>query len=70
MVNFAGIASDWAYAATAFSDPVEFMKEPCKYPHPSVTVELCFPKQPMDPDQLLQEKEEVRQIVWQVVSKY
>lgn len=70
MVDASGIASDWCMGTFVEKSQMDLNKRPCRNPHPSVTVELCFPKQPMDPNRLQQEKEEVFHIIWDVLLNF
>ena len=63
MVKFSGIASDWCsggFMKPDYRHPGEMI---CEKSHPSLTIELCYPKQPSDPLQLQEESQELDRII-------
>ena len=70
MVDAGGIASDWCMSAFVLDEQKKLVHKECRNPHPSVTVELCYPKQPMRAERLQQEKDEASAIVWGVMRNF
>ncbi|NOY58669.1 MAG: DUF2817 domain-containing protein [Calditrichaeota bacterium] len=70
MVDASGIASDWCMSAFVAGAQKKLVRLTCRNPHPSVTVELCYPKQPMKAERLQQEKDEAFAIVWAILNEF
>ena len=70
MVDASGIAADWCSSGLMGSAVAHRIQQPCLNSHPAVTVELCFPKQPMDAARLQKEKEEALKIVLKVITEF
>ena len=70
MVDASGIAADWCSSGLMGSAVAHLIQQPCLNSHPAVTVELCFPKQPMDAARLQKEKEEALKIVLKVITEF
>lgn len=62
-VNAGGIASDWCVSGQLLPDYQGLVNQPCAYSHPSFTIELCYPKQPLDSIKIMQEKHEMVKII-------
>ena len=62
-VNAGGIASDWCVSGQILTEYQQLVKQPCKNSHPSFTIELCYPKQPLDQKKIMQEKHEMVRII-------
>jgi len=70
LVNAPGIASDWCTSGFLTGPVHGLISETCKSPHPSLTIEMTFPKQPLDPQIIAKEKEEMYQIIYYLVNNY
>lgn len=70
MVNATGIVSDWCVSAFLKKEYTPFVKQECKYPHPSATIELCYPKQPTQKQRIESEEQELINIVLNVINKF
>ena len=70
MVDLPGIASDWCESGFVKKEYTPDYIETCKKSHPSLTIELCFPKQPMDEERLISEKQELYTIITALVNKF
>ncbi len=70
MVNVTGLASDWCMSGFLTSEHTSFVQEACKHSHPSVTIELCYPKQPLEKQRIELELEELLNIVMSVINKF
>ncbi|VAX15384.1 hypothetical protein MNBD_IGNAVI01-1525 [hydrothermal vent metagenome] len=68
LVNKNGIASDWCSSGLLNDSVKELSVNPPKYSHPSLTIELCSPKQPLQVDKLDEEKKETYNIVLNVIK--
>ena len=69
MVDVTGIASDWCMSGALKKEYNSLIKDECKQPHPSVTIELCYPKQPLEKERIESEQEELKNIVLNIISK-
>ena len=70
MVIFGGIASDWCSSGFMKADFQHSDDIICNRSHPSLTIELCYPKQPSDPVQLREEFGEMDQIIHALIFNY
>lgn len=70
MVDVTGIASDWCVSGFLEKEYSSLVKQECKYPHPSVTIELCNPKQPIQKQRIESEQQELLNIVLNVINKF
>ena len=70
MVDVTGIASDWCVSGLLEKEYSTLVKQECKYPHPSVTIELCYPKQPIQKQRIDSEQQELLNIVLNVINKF
>ncbi len=70
MVDVTGIASDWCMSGFMTKEFKKLIKKACVNPHPSVTIELCYPKQPMEKQRLVLEQQELYNIVMNVINKF
>ncbi len=70
MTNVTGIASDWCMSGVLKKKYRSLIKMKCKYPHPSVTIELCYPKQPLNKQRIESEQGELLNIVLNVINKF
>lgn len=70
MVDVTGIASDWCMSGALKKEYNSLIKDKCKHSHPSLTIELCYPKQPLEEARVESEKEELKNIVLNVISKF
>ncbi len=70
MVNAAGISSDWCVSGFIVDSLASIVQTACVNSHPSLTVEICYPKQPMDEAHLLSEKKETFRIVRGVLLEF
>ncbi|NOX65030.1 MAG: hypothetical protein GXO85_04335 [Chlorobi bacterium] len=68
LVNKKGIASDWCSSGLLNDSIKELSVNPPEYSHPSLTIELCSPKQPLNVDKLDEEKREAYNIVFNVIQ--
>ena len=69
-VNAPGIASDWCMSGFMKKEWIPSGTETCPNPHPSVSLEICSPKQPLDERQLQREKEELYGILYRVIYNF
>ena len=70
LVNVAGIASDWCVSGYLNDANTGFTGSPCQHSHPSLTVEICYPKQPMDENKLQTEQQETFNIIKRIILDY
>ena len=70
MVDVTGIASDWCVSGLLGKEYSSLVKQDCKFPHPSVTIELCNPKQPIQKQRIESEQLELYNIVLNVINKF
>ncbi len=65
-----GIASDWCVSGGLTEDYKNFVKQECINSHPSLTIELCYPKQPTEKKKLDLEYEEMYTMVRAIINKF
>ena len=70
MVNAAGISSDWCVSGYINKQYKDIVESACSKSHPSLIVELCYPKQPLSEDKLMTEKKETFSIIKKVILNY
>lgn len=70
MVNSPGIASDWCTSGYMKEELIPSGTKTCLNPHPSVTLEICSPKQPLDKVKLKKEEEELYEILYRVIYNF
>ena len=63
LVDAGGIGSDWCVSGFLLSEYADLVSASCRYSHPSLTIELCYPKQPQDPLKIAQEEHEMVKIL-------
>ncbi len=70
LVDAPGIASDWSMSGFMKKEWIRAGTETCLNPHPSVSLEICSPKQPLDEERLKREKEELYGILYRVIYNF
>jgi len=70
MVDINGIASDWCVSGLLKKEYTSWVQQACNHPHPSVTIELCYPKQPVQRQRIESEQQELLNIVLNVINKF
>ncbi|HYX09207.1 MAG TPA: DUF2817 domain-containing protein [Bacteroidales bacterium] len=70
MVDVNGIASDWCVSGLLKKEYASLVKQTCNNPHPSVTIELCYPKQPVQKQRIESEQQELLNILLNVINKF
>ncbi|WP_082063573.1 M14 family zinc carboxypeptidase [Draconibacterium sediminis] len=70
MVNSPGIASDWCTSGFMMEELIPIGTKTCLNPHPSVTLEICSPKQPLNEGKLKREEEELYGILNRVIYDF
>ncbi len=70
MVNVTGIASDWCVSGLLKKEYTMLVKQECNNPHPSATIELCYPKQPIQKERIESEQQELLNIVLNIINKF
>ncbi len=70
MVSAGGIASDWCMSGYLKPEYKHITDRPCPFSHPSVTVELCYPKQPLDDEKIASEKDEMYAIIYNIINEF
>ncbi len=69
LVDAGGIASDWCVSGFIQEPADENIKIICNNPHPSLTLEMTYPKQPLDRSVIKQEKEEMFRIFHHLIER-
>lgn len=70
MVSKSGIASDWCVSGYLKIGFKKLVKQRCLNSHPSLTIELCYPKTPLDELKLNQEKNEMLEVITSLIKNY
>ena len=69
LVDAGGIASDWCVSDFIINGEDKLVQESCKNPHPSLTLEMTFPKQPLDQSVIKREKGEMLRILNHLIER-
>lgn len=70
MVNVPGLASDWCVSSFIKASNLPNAFKLCRNSHPSVTIELCYPKQPVNKERLNEEKQELFRIILKMINDF
>lgn len=70
MVSKPGIASDWCVSSCLKDEYRNLVKYKCINSHPSLTIELCYPKVPLGELKLNQEKNEMLEVITSLINNY
>jgi len=68
-VDKVGIASDWCVSGSLIDEYKKLIIQECENSHPSLTIELCNTKQPIDESKLNTEKKEAYTIIKSVITE-